>query len=109
MPEKDCSGESAESSRSRRLQFLDFTVPVVLEDSPILYSYIMGINNKINPNAGVEATIRDVSRKMRVPKGLQRLVKNIFFLIHLFFKIINYSKSLKLGSHSVVGRFDTFF
>ena len=32
-----------------------------------------------------------------------------FFLIHLFFKIIKYSKSLKFDSHSVVGRFDTFF
>ena len=52
-------------------------VPVVLEDSPVLYSYIMWIHNKINPNAGVEATIRDVCKKMRVPKGLRKLVKRI--------------------------------
>ena len=63
-------------------KFLDFIeigqpVPVVLEDSRILYSYIMWIHNKINPNAGVEATRRDVCKKMRVPKGLQRLVNKI--------------------------------
>ena len=52
-------------------------VPVVLEDSLILYSYIMWIHNKINPHAGVESTMRDVSRKMRVPKGLRKLVKRI--------------------------------
>ena len=49
-------------------------VPVVLEDSPILYSYIMCIHNKINPHAGVEATVRDVCKKMKVPKGLRKLV-----------------------------------
>ena len=52
-------------------------VPVVLEDSPILYSYIMWIHNKINPHAGVEATIRDVCKKMRVTKGIRKLVKKI--------------------------------
>ena len=56
-------------------KFLDFIeigqpVPVVLEDSPVLYSYIMLIHNKINPHAGVETTKRDVYKKMRVPKGL---------------------------------------
>ena len=49
-------------------KFLDFMeigqlVPVVLEDSPVLYSYIMWIHNKINPHAGVKATIRDVYKK----------------------------------------------
>ena len=63
-------------------KFLDFMeikqpVPAVLEDSAILYSYIMWIYKKINPHAGVESTIRDVSRKMRVPKGLRKLVKRI--------------------------------
>ena len=63
-------------------KFLDFMelgqpAPVVLEDSPVLYSYIMWINNKINLHAGVEATIRDVCKKMRVPKGLRKLVKKI--------------------------------
>ena len=37
----------------------------------------MWIHNKINPHAGVEATIRDVCKKMRVPKGLRKLVKQI--------------------------------
>ena len=55
-------------------KFLDFAeigypVPVVLEDSPVLYAYIMWIHNKVNPHAGVETTIRDISKKMKVPKG----------------------------------------
>ena len=63
-------------------KFLDFMeigqpVPVVLEDSHVLYSYIMWIHNKINPHAGVEATIRYVCKKMRFPKGLRKLVKKI--------------------------------
>ena len=37
----------------------------------------MWIHNKINPHAGVETTIRDISRKMKVPKGLRKLVKRI--------------------------------
>ena len=52
-------------------KFFDFMeigqpAPVVLEDSPILYSYIMWIHNKINPHAGVESKIRDICKKMRV-------------------------------------------
>ena len=46
-------------------KFLDFVeigqpVPVVLEDSPVLYSYITWIHNKINPHVGVETTISAV-------------------------------------------------
>ena len=37
----------------------------------------MWINNKVNPHAGVETTIRDISKKMKVPKGLRNLVKLI--------------------------------
>ena len=41
-----------------RCKFFDFMeigqpVHVVLEDYPILYSYIMWIHNKINPHAGI--------------------------------------------------------
>ena len=48
-----------------RCKFLDFMeigqpVPVVLEESPVLYSYIMWIHNKINPYARVETTISAV-------------------------------------------------
>ena len=43
------------------------SVPVALEDSPILYSYIMWIHNKINPHTGVDATVQDVCKKMKVP------------------------------------------
>ena len=63
-------------------KFFDFTeigqpVPVILEDSPIFYSYIIWIHNKINPHAGIEATVREVCKKMRIPKGLRKLVKRI--------------------------------
>ena len=63
-------------------KFFDFMeigqpVPVVLEDSPVLYSYIMWIHNKIYPYARVKATVRDVCKKMRVPTGLRKLVKRI--------------------------------
>ena len=37
----------------------------------------MWIHNKVNPHAGVETTIRDISKKMKVPKGLRKLVKRI--------------------------------
>ena len=37
----------------------------------------MWIHNKIKPHAGVETTIRDVCKKMKVPKGLRKLVKRI--------------------------------
>ena len=37
----------------------------------------MWIHNKINPHAGIKATVRDVCTKMRVPKGLRKLVKRI--------------------------------
>ena len=37
----------------------------------------MWIHNKINPHAGMEAKVRDVCKKMRVPKGLRKLVKRI--------------------------------
>ena len=62
------SGKPTENPRSGRLKFLDFIkisqpVAVVLEDSPVLYSYIMWMHNKINPQAGVGTTIRDVSKK----------------------------------------------
>ena len=52
-------------------------MPVVLEDSPVLYWYIMWIYNKINTHDDVESTIRDVPRKMRVPIRLQSQVKKI--------------------------------
>ena len=61
-------------------KFLDFMeigqpVPEVLEDSSVVYLYIMWIYNKINPHAGVESTNRDVCKKMSVPKGLRNLLQ----------------------------------
>ena len=37
----------------------------------------MWIHNKINPHAGIEATVREVCKKMRIPKGPRKLVKRI--------------------------------
>ena len=48
--------------------FLDFheltgKVPVVLVDSPILFSYIMAVHTRIHPHAGVERTVKTISNK----------------------------------------------
>ena len=51
--------------------------PVVLVDSPILYSYLMYIHTIILPHAGVEITIKQITLKMRVFKGLRNLVKKV--------------------------------
>ena len=45
----------------------DFTgkVPVLLVDSPILYTYILAIYTRILPHAGVEITMKMLSKKFR--------------------------------------------
>ena len=73
---KNFAEKSTENPNLDGCKFLDFIeigqpVPVVLEDSPVLYSFIMWIHNKINPHAGVETIVRDVCKKMRVPRDLE--------------------------------------
>ena len=52
-------------------------LPVVLVDSPILYSLIMNIHCKKLPHAGVEITVKEVFKEVMVPGGLRRLIKRI--------------------------------
>ena len=61
------------------LDLYEFTgkVPVVLVDSPVLYSYVMYVHLKVLPHAGVEATVREVCKKMMVPEGLRKLIRRI--------------------------------
>ena len=64
------------------IRFLDThvitgSVPVVLVDSPILYSYLMMIHLKKNPHSGVELTLKQVFNKMFVPERLRSLIKKI--------------------------------
>ena len=51
--------------------------PLVLIDSPVLYSYVMYVHTKRNPHAGVECTVKEVSAKMRVFSGLRNLIKKL--------------------------------
>ena len=46
-------------------------LPVVLSDSPILYAYLMYIHTKSVAHSGVESTVKEVYKKMRVTKGLR--------------------------------------
>ena len=51
--------------------------PVVLSDSPILYSMIINIHCKLVPHAGIELTVKEVLKDVMVHKGLRRVVKRI--------------------------------
>ena len=52
-------------------------IPVVLCDSPVLYSYAMYIHTSVSPHSGVEATMKEIHKKMRVLSGLRSLIKKI--------------------------------
>ena len=64
------------------VQFLDkheFSgpVPVILVDSPILYSLIMHIHNRKLPHAGVEITVKEIFKEIMVPGGVRRMIRRI--------------------------------
>ena len=52
-------------------------LPVVLFESPILYSYIMMIHLSRIHHTGIDITIKAVSNKMFVPEKLEAVVKKI--------------------------------
>ena len=52
-------------------------IPVVLPDSPVLYSFLMYIHTKSNLHASLETTVREVHKKMKVVKGLRWLIEKI--------------------------------
>ena len=65
-----------------KIPFLDvheFTgkVPVLLVDSPILYAYILAIHTRILPHAGVEITMKTLSKKFKVQGNVRGLIKKI--------------------------------
>ena len=51
--------------------------PVVLSDSPILFSMIINIHCKLVPQAGIEMTVKEVLKEVMVHEGLRRVVKRI--------------------------------
>ena len=52
-------------------------VPVVLVDSPVLYSYLMAVHTRINPHAGVEISVKTVSNKFKVHGNLRALIRRV--------------------------------
>ena len=61
------------------LDIHEFTgkVPVLLLDSPVLYSYLMAIHTKILPHAGVEMTMKVLTKKFKVQGNVRGLIKRI--------------------------------
>ena len=52
-------------------------LPVVLIDSPILYSLVMYIHCKKIPHVGVERTVKEVFKEIMVPNGLRKMIRKI--------------------------------
>ena len=52
-------------------------IPVVLPDSPVLYAYLMFLHTRGRAHASLESTVKEVFKKMKVVKGLRRLIKKI--------------------------------
>ena len=52
-------------------------IPVVMAESEVFYAYLMAVHTKIAPHAGTVTTMREVSRKMFIPNGPKRLIKQI--------------------------------
>ena len=52
-------------------------IPVVLSDYPILYSHAVYIHTLVNPHAGVESTMKEIHKKMRVLSDLRNLIKKM--------------------------------
>jgi hypothetical protein len=52
-------------------------VPVVMAESSVFYAYLIAVHTKIAPHAGTVTTMREVSKKMFIPNGPKRLIKQI--------------------------------
>ena len=50
---------------------------MVLSDSRVLYAYLMYIHTKSIAHSALEPTVKEVFKKMKVIKGLRRLIKKI--------------------------------
>ena len=73
-------------------------IPVVLSDSPILYSYAMYIHTLVNPHSGVESTIKEIHKKMRVLSGLRNLVKSRVISLDVEDVKTTYHDTLRMAS-----------
>ena len=53
------------------------TVPVVLADSPVFFSFLMAVHMKIVPHAGVVTTMREISKKMLVLNAPKKIIAKV--------------------------------
>ena len=65
-----------------RIPFFDAQIirnplPVVMKDSPLLYSLVISIHCRSTPHAGIEKTVREVFKEMFVIGGLRELLRKV--------------------------------
>ena len=53
------------------------SVPVVLADSPVFFSFLMAVHMKIVPHAGVITTMREISKKMLVLDAPKKIIAKV--------------------------------
>ena len=74
-------------------------LPVVLSDSPILYSYIMMIHLTRIQHAGVDITVKAVSNKMFVHEKLGAVVKKVRMDCSRCRIILKKTSELRMAEH----------
>ena len=52
-------------------------LPVVMNDSPLLYSLVISIHCSSTPHAGIESTVREVFKEMFVIGGLREMIRKV--------------------------------
>ena len=52
-------------------------LPVVLADSDLFFAYTMHIHNNVRPHAGVELTLREISKNMWVTNNPRRIIQRV--------------------------------
>ena len=52
-------------------------IPVILVDSPVLYSYLMAVHTRIKPHSGVEPHVKEVFKKFLVKGSLRNMISKI--------------------------------
>ena len=87
------------------LAFFDGTdivgvLPIVLSDSPILFSFLIFVHTIIRPHSGVEITSREVFKKMAVISGLRQIVKRIRKDCTHCRRILLKTVELQMGQHA---------
>ena len=73
--------------------------PVVLFDSPILYSYIMMIHLTRIQHPGIDITIKAASNKMFVPEKLGAVVKKVRTDCSMCRIILKKTSELRMAEH----------